>query len=106
MLKMLFFFFLELANPFTLHCALTESWLAMQDVEVVVHAGCQQEVLLGWMPLQPPHSSAHGSVAERLPHVPAVPQQHVLVVAAGCNKGHWTTGVERLVTSIRCRGAI
>lgn len=54
----------------------------MQDVEAIVHAGCQQEVLMGWVPLQPPHAAAHASVAKRLPHVPAVPQQHVLIVAA------------------------
>lgn len=82
-----------LAHPSTLCRVLTESWLAMQDVEVVVHAGCQQEVLMGWVPLQPPHSAAHGSVAERLPHIAAIPQQHVLIVAAGRNTGHWKTGV-------------
>lgn len=67
----------------TSHGALTESRLAMQDVEAVVHAGRQQEVLLGWMPLQPPHAAPCGIVAERLSHVPAIPKQHVLVVAAG-----------------------
>lgn len=67
--------------------ALTESWLAMQDVEVVVHACCQQEVLMSWMPLQAPHSAAHWIVAERLPHVPAVPQQHVLIIAASRDIG-------------------
>lgn len=37
---------------------------------------------MGWMPFQPPHTPTHGGVAEGSPHVSAVPQQNVLVVAA------------------------
>lgn len=61
---------------------LTEGQLAVQDVEVVVHAGRQQQVLMGRVPLQPPHSTTHGALTERLPHVPAIPQQNLLVIAA------------------------
>lgn len=69
------------------YLALTESRLAVQDVEVVVHAGGQQEVLMSWMPLQPPHAATHRTVAERPAHVAAVPQQHVLIVAASRDSG-------------------
>lgn len=61
---------------------LTKGRLAVQDVEVIVHAGCQQQVLMGRVPLQPPHSTTHGTLTERLPHVPAIPQQNLLIVAA------------------------
>lgn len=70
--------------------ALTKSWLAMQDMEVIVHAGCQQKVLMGWMPLQPPHSTTHGTLTERLPHVPAIPQQNLLIIAAEGGTRHRT----------------
>lgn len=61
---------------------LTKGRLAVQDMEVIVHAGCQQQVLMGRMPLQPPHSATHGTLTERLPHVPAIPQQNPLIIAA------------------------
>lgn len=52
----------------------------MKDVEVIMHAGCQQQVLMGGMPLQSPHSTTHWSLTEGLPHVSAVPQQNLLIV--------------------------
>lgn len=50
-------------------------------MEVIVHAGCQQQVLIGRMPLQPPHSATRWTLTERLPHVPAIPQQNLLIIA-------------------------
>jgi len=57
--------------------------VAVQDVEVVVHAGGQQQVRVAGVPLQTPHAPAHRRLTEGLPHVPAVPQQHLLIVAEG-----------------------
>lgn len=54
----------------------------MKDMEVIVHAGCQQQVLMGWMPFQPPYPTTHGTLTERLLHVPAIPQQNLLIIAA------------------------
>lgn len=61
---------------------LTQGLLAVKDMEVVVHAGCQQQVLIGRMPLQPPDSTTHGALTDRLPHVPSIPQQNLLIIAA------------------------
>ena len=55
--------------------------MAVQDVEVVVHAGGQQQVGVGGVPLQTPHAPTHRRLAEGLTHTPAVPQQHLLIVA-------------------------
>ena len=60
---------------------LTKGLLAVQDMEVVMHAGCQQQVLLGRMPLQPPYATAHRNLTERLLHVPTIPQQYLFIVA-------------------------
>lgn len=61
---------------------LTKRWLAVEDVEVIVHAGCQQQVRMAWMPLQPPHSSTHRTLTEGLLHVAAIPEQNLLIIAA------------------------
>lgn len=60
---------------------ITHGLLAVENVEVIVHAGSQQQMLLGWMPLQTPHPSSQSTFAERPPHVAPIPQQDVLVVA-------------------------
>lgn len=61
---------------------LTEDRLAVQDMEIIMHAGCQQQLLMGWMPLKPPHSTTHGILTEWLPHISAIPQQYLLIIAA------------------------
>lgn len=61
---------------------LTKGRLAVQDMEVFMHAGCQQQVLMGRMPLQPPYATTHGILTERLLHVPTIPQQYIFIVAA------------------------
>lgn len=61
----------------------------MEDVEVIMHTGSQQQVLIAGMPLQPPHPASHSALPEGLLHVPAVPQQDLLIIAA---KGQdWST---------------
>lgn len=34
------------------------------------------------MPLEPPHSTTQGTITERLLHVPVIPQQNMLIIAA------------------------
>ncbi|PWA18483.1 hypothetical protein CCH79_00009958 [Gambusia affinis] len=58
------------------------SLLAVEDVEVIMHAGSQQQVVMAGMPLQSPHPASHSALPEGLPHVPAVPQQDLLIIAA------------------------
>lgn len=65
---------------------LTKCWLAVQDFEVVVHACSQKKALIGWMPLEPPHSTPHKTVSKRFPHVPAIPEQDLLIIAADRGK--------------------
>ena len=67
---------------------LTKGLLAVQDVEVIMHAGSQQKVLLGWMPLQSPDSTTKRALTEGLTHAPAVPQQHLLIIALAGKFGH------------------
>lgn len=67
---------------------LNQGLLAVKDVEVDVHASSQQQVLMGRMPLQSPHSATQSTLTERLTHVPLVPQKHLLVIATGQETVH------------------
>lgn len=41
---------------------LTHGLLAVEDLEATVHAGCQEQMVVDWVPLEPPYPSLHGCV--------------------------------------------
>jgi hypothetical protein len=53
----------------------------IKDVEAVVHAGCQDEILSSRTEPDPPDSSSRPGGLNGAFHLPSVPQQQLLIVA-------------------------